>query len=401
MTAAVSNVRREMQEDIDSLARSSAEEQLLDLLLPSNHKPNNTAVEPDNTDETEQNQENRKNQKNKEEKDSLFPIEENETKEETVVQEVQAEPNSPEQKVREKFRHMLHKGELDERMVELPNENAGNGMNFVGGANVEIFTNIPEELGNLGENLQEAFSNFIGHKRSRYRKVPVKKAKEILLQEHREKLVDDEAAIDLARDHVENRGIIFIDEIDKIAVREGRSRGGSGEVSREGVQRDILPIVEGSQIRTRYGMIDTTHILFIAAGAFNLSKPSDLIPELQGRFPLRVELESLTAESLEAILSTPKNSLIFQYTKLLETENVHLNFEPSALKKIASIASEVNANTEDIGARRLHTVLETLIEDISFHASEHAGQTVTIDEGFVSDKLRDIATDQDLSRYIL
>ncbi len=405
MRAAVSSVRKEMQEDVDSLAQYSAEEQLLDLLLPSNNKSNSASnTKTDDAEQTHspENQRNRKSRVNKEEQDSLFPVEENQIEKKIAEPVVQEESNNrPEQKVREKLRDMLHSGQLDERMVELPNENASHGMNFVSSANVEIFTNMPEELGNLGENLQEAFSNFIGHKRNRYRKVPVKKAQEILLQEHREKLVDEEAAIDLARNRVENRGIIFIDEIDKIAVREGRSRGGSGEVSREGVQRDILPIVEGSQIRTRYGMIDTTHILFIAAGAFNLSKPSDLIPELQGRFPLRVELESLTAESLEAILSTPKNSLVFQYTKLLATENVTLNFEPNALKKIASIASEVNANTEDIGARRLHTVLETLLEDISFHASDCVGQTITIDEDFVSDKLRDIATDQDLSRYIL
>ncbi|WGK68642.1 ATP-dependent protease ATPase subunit HslU [Candidatus Haliotispira prima] len=433
MAAAVNTVRKELQEAVEETARHSAEEQLLELLLPGNQQRSS-----DNTDQATDTEPSQAQVQAEQESDvsrsgrqnageSLFPNFEAEAeveaqKEANGEDKEKTHPNpdnsnahekkaeqdpGPEQKVREKFRRMLRAGELDERMVELNQDNKGNsfgGFSFTPGsnANVEIFTNMPEDLGNLGENLQEAFNSMMGgNKRSKPRKVSVSKAREILLQEQREKLVDEEAALELARDRVQNQGIIFIDEIDKIAVREGRSRGGSGEISREGVQRDILPIVEGSQVRTRYGMIDTTHILFIAAGAFNLSKPSDLIPELQGRFPLRVELESLTADSLEAILSTPENSLIFQYTKLLETEGVTLDFRPESLKKLAHIAAEVNASTEDIGARRLHTVLETLLEDISFAAGDHAGQTVVIDEPFVLKKLQGIATDQDLSRYIL
>ena len=385
MASALSSVRRELQEEVEDLAQRCAEEQLLDLLLPS----------PPNAD-------------NRDNHDSDDRDEADDPKTDMpVVIDNTANKGSAEQKLRERLRRMLREGELNDRMVELPAEGGdgpfgGIGLMPGGSANVEIFTNMPEDLSNLGENLQEAFSHFMGGgKRRKARKVRIKKARDVLLQEHREKLVDEETAVEMARDRVQNQGIVFIDEIDKIAVREGRSRGGSGEVSREGVQRDILPIVEGSQVRTRYGMIDTTHILFIAAGAFTLSKPSDLIPELQGRFPLRVELESLTAESLEAILSTPENSLIFQYTKLLETENVELDFRPEALKKLAHIAAEVNAGTEDIGARRLHTVLETLIEDISFAASDYAGQKVVIDAEFVQEKLQSIAVDQDLSRYIL
>ncbi len=390
MASAVGNVRKELQEEVEEAARHYAEEQLLDLLLPGNQQRSNDAVSR---------------------AAGFDPSADPERQNPTELSSPGSAEESPEQKVREKFRRMLRAGELDERMVELPAERGmgpfggafGSGLSSGNTANVEIFTNIPEELGNLGEYLQETVSGLAGgnNHRNKPRKVNVKKACEILLQEQREKLVDEDAALELARDRVQNQGIIFIDEIDKIAVREGRSRGGSGEVSREGVQRDILPIVEGSQVRTRYGMIDTTHILFIAAGAFNLSKPSDLIPELQGRFPLRVELESLTAESLEAILSTPENSLIFQYTKLLETEGITLDFRPEALKRLARIAADVNANTEDIGARRLHTVLETLLETVSFFASDYAGQTVRIDEAFVEDKLQNIATDQDLSRYIL
>ena len=194
-------------------------------------------------------------------------------------------------------------------------------------------------------------------------------------------------------------GIVFIDEIDKIAAKEGRSSG--GEVSREGVQRDILPIVEGSRINTKYGVVDTSHILFIAAGAFHMSKPSDLIPELQGRFPLRVELEDLTAEDFEQILTQPKNALIKQYTALLGTEDITLEFTPDAIVRMSEIASEVNSKTENIGARRLHTVLELLLEDVSFNAPDLAGQKITVTPEYVDERLEGVKEDQDLSRYIL
>ncbi len=424
MAAALSSVRKEMQREIEVQAQTYAEAQLLDLLLPGSKEGSKQESKQGGQQASQQPSQQGSNdaasrssdvaagagrEHSGTEGDGLFSGLGAELPLGVSEPPASAEPDageSGEQHARAKLRRMLRNGQLDERMVELPATNGGagiGGLNLApgGNANVEIFTNMSEGLGNLGENLQEAFSGLLGGKQNKPRKVSVMKAREILLQEQRDKLVDEDTAVEVARDRVQNQGIIFIDEIDKIAVREGRSRGGSGEVSREGVQRDILPVVEGSQVRTRYGMIDTTHILFIAAGAFNLSRPSDLIPELQGRFPLRVELESHTAESLEAILSTPENSLIFQYTKLLETEGIRLDFSPEALKKIASIAAEVNANTEDIGARRLHTVLETLLEDISFFASEYAGQTVTIDEAFVIGKLQGIATDQDLSRYIL
>lgn len=360
MANAISMVRKELEEKVTSEAESHTEEALLDLLLP----PTPQAETASKSDEAP-----------KLEGDAAL---------------------SSEQKVREKFRKMLRDGELNERMIELDEPKANHNQSPL---NVEVFTtnmNMPEDL---SMNLQNMFDNVMGGKKQKSRKVRVDKAKEILFQEQKEKLIDQDTVLEIARDRVQNHGIIFIDEIDKIAVREGRSHG--GEVSREGVQRDILPIVEGSQVQTRYGMIDTTHILFIAAGAFNLSKPSDLIPELQGRFPLRVELESLTAESLERILSTPENSLIFQYTELLKTEGVELIFQPEAIKHLAAIAAEVNANTEDIGARRLHTVLETLLEEVSFEVEKFAGKEFVIDIPYVDQRLQDLSRNQDLSRYIL
>lgn len=213
-----------------------------------------------------------------------------------------------------------------------------------------------------------------------------------------EKLVDTEQVADLARQRVEQMGIIFIDEVDKIAAKESRS---GADVSREGVQRDILPIVEGSQVNTKYGMVDTSHILFIAAGAFHTSKPSDLIPELQGRFPLRVELEPLDADAFYLILTQPQNSLIRQYTELLKTEDVFLEFSEEAIREICRIAAEVNSRSENIGARRLHTVMEVLLEDVSFTATDLAGQTIPITPQYVQERLGEIIQDQDLSRYIL
>jgi ATP-dependent HslUV protease ATP-binding subunit HslU len=210
--------------------------------------------------------------------------------------------------------------------------------------------------------------------------------------------VDMEKVSELARDRVEQTGIIFIDEIDKIASR-GEKVG--IDVSREGVQRDILPIVEGSKVTTKHGIVDTRHILFIAAGAFHMSKPSDLIPELQGRFPLRVELAALTKEDFVKILTQPKNALITQYTELLKTEGVTLDFTPAAIDRLAELATEVNSRSENIGARRLHTIMELLLEEVSFHAPEISGQTITITPGYVNEKLSTVVEDQDLTRYIL
>ena len=219
------------------------------------------------------------------------------------------------------------------------------------------------------------------------------------MAEQLDRMVDHDKVSEEAKQRVEQMGIIFIDEIDKIASRS--ERGGSADVSREGVQRDILPIVEGSTVSTKYGVVDTRHILFIAAGAFSVSKPSDLIPEFQGRFPLRVELESLHAEDFKRILLEPKNALTRQYSELLRTENVKIEFKEEAIDRMSFLAAEVNSKNENIGARRLHTIMEMLLEEISFNASEMGGQTVQIDVSYVDERLKDIVQNQDLSRYIL
>ena len=288
---------------------------------------------------------------------------------------------------RERFRQMLRDGQLEEREIEINvNKASTPAIEIFSGNNVE---ELDLNLGNLG--------NIFGGKKKK-RRMSVRQAREYLLQEEMEKLVDTERAAELARDRIENTGIIFIDEIDKIATKEGRN---SGDVSREGVQRDILPIVEGSQINTKHGVVDTSHILFIAAGAFHMSKPSDLIPELQGRFPLRVELEALEAEEFYRILTQPENALIKQYCALLETEGVILDFHDEAIRELSRIAADVNSRTENIGARRLHTVMELLLEEVSFNASDLEGQTIPITEDYIRERLSNVVEDQDLSRYIL
>ena len=288
---------------------------------------------------------------------------------------------------REKFRKMLRDGKLDEKMVEVETSQSNS-------PSIEIFSGQSFEemnmnFGNLG--------NIFGGKKKK-RRVSVKNAREILLDQEMDKLIDNDSAADIARERVEQMGIIFIDEIDKVAVKEGR---GGVDVSREGVQRDILPIVEGSKINTKYGLIDTSHILFIAAGAFHMSKPSDLIPELQGRFPLRVELQDLSDEDFYRILTEPENALTKQYTELLKTEGVDLEFSDEALKRISEIAVDVNHKTENIGARRLQTIMELLLEEVSFTAPELKGQKIPITPDYVNERLQDIVQDQDLSRYIL
>ena len=353
MASAVSMVKTELQEGVQEEAEIAAEEALLDILLPAVKavKPQKPGFEasPDLM---------------------VIPEQDNST--------------------REKFRQMLRDGKLDDRTVEVTIAKQ-KGM-----PSIEIFSgNSFEEMDfNLG-----SLSNMFGGGKKK-KSVTVKKAREILISENQEKLVDSENAADLARDRVQNMGIIFIDEIDKIATRKNSSGGGQ-DVSREGVQRDILPIVEGSSVNTKYGMVDTSHILFIAAGAFTMSKPSDLIPELQGRFPLRVELQDLNSEAFKSILTVPKNSLTKQYVELMKTEDVHLDFKDDAINKLAEIAEEVNQRTENIGARRLHTIMELLLEEVSFNAPDLKGQTICIDEKYVSDKLTDIVEDRDLSRYIL
>ena len=290
---------------------------------------------------------------------------------------------------KEKFREMLASGALDEREIEISvTSNASPAVEMFSGAGMEGF----------GINLNDLGGMFGGQKQKK-RRVQVKLARELLLNEEIEKLLDMDKVVDEAVRRAENDGIIFIDEIDKIAMKSKSSSG--SEVSRQGVQRDLLPIVEGSQVNTKYGPVKTDHMLFIASGAFHVSKPSDLIPELQGRFPIRVELKSLTKEDFVEILTKPRNALISQYIELLKTENVELEFLTDAIDAIADYAYKVNVDMENIGARRLHTILEKLLEDISFRASEMSGEKVSINREFVQEILGDIVEDHDLSKYIL
>ena len=344
---AVSMVKDEMKNSVEKNAREAAEEELLDYLVPGSSAPPsegataNTPVEPDRG-----------------------------------------------KHARDVLRRKLRAGELDARTVEITTS-SGNK------PHVEIVSGTGIEQ--MGFDLSSLGPMFHGGKRPR--KVTVGRAREILEAEQQEKLIDMESASEIARDRVQNGGIIFIDEIDKIAVKDGLS--GGHDVSREGVQRDILPIVEGSTVFTKHGMVDTSHILFIAAGAFSMSKPSDLIPELQGRFPLRVELESLSASDFQEILTSPRNALTRQYVELFATEGVKLVFEDEAVKRLSDIAAEVNTRTENIGARRLHTVLELLLEDYSFDAHNLSGQTIVITSDYVDKRLVDVVEDRDMSRYIL
>lgn len=285
-------------------------------------------------------------------------------------------------------REQLKNGQLEEEIIEIEIEDNVPPM-------VEIFSGSGVE--EMGINLQDMFGGFLPKKKKK-RKVSVGDARKILQQEEAQKLIDLDEVIRNAIYKAEQSGIIFIDEIDKIA---GKGYGSGPDVSREGVQRDILPIIEGSTIVTKHGAIKTDHILFIGAGAFHVSKPSDLIPELQGRFPIRVEMESLSKEDFKEILTKPKNALIKQYIALLETEGVEIVFEDDAIEEIAQIACLVNQQTENIGARRLHTILERLLEDLSFSASELSGQRIVINKEYVEDKLKDISDNEDLSRYIL
>ncbi len=292
---------------------------------------------------------------------------------------------------RDKLRAQLRAGTLDDQYVEVEVAESGQAFmrNFSGQGMEEI-----------GFNLQDFFKNMPGFNRTRKRKARVPEALKLLAQEEAAKLVDMDRISREALVRAETAGIIFIDEIDKIASREGGQHGGP-DVSREGVQRDILPIVEGSTITTKYGPVKTDHVLFIAAGAFHVSKPSDLIPELQGRFPIRVELEALSGGDLVRILQEPKNSLLRQYSALLATEGVRLHFAEDAVAEIARIAQSVNERTQNIGARRLHTILERLLDDVSFGASEMSERDVNVDAAYVREKLEEIVKDEDLSRYIL
>ena len=289
---------------------------------------------------------------------------------------------------REKFRNMLRDGRLEDRFVELETSQRVTPVVeiFSGAGMEEMEFNFKEMLGNLFP------------KGTKTRRVKVSEARELLLQEEASRLIDMDRVVEEARRKVEQHGIIFLDEIDKIV---GRDHGRGPDVSREGVQRDLLPIVEGTTVTSKYGMVRTDHILFIASGAFHLSKPADLIPEMQGRFPIRVELQSLGAAEFERILTEPENALIKQYQALLETEGVHLTFAPEAVREIAALAAKVNERTENIGARRLHTIMEKLLEEISFTAPDLGDRSLTITADYVRERLADLIEDEDLSRYIL
>ena len=298
-----------------------------------------------------------------------------------------ADPSESVERTREKLRERLREGKLDERLVELDVKDRG--------PTLEVTTNSGIE--DMGINLKDMLPNLFGQK-TRRRKMRVAEALDYLVQEEEQKLIDMDQVTRVALERVETSGIIFLDEIDKIA---GRESGHGPDVSREGVQRDILPIVEGTTVNTRYGFVRTDHILFIAAGAFHVSKPSDLIPELQGRFPIRVELKSLSVEDFIRILKEPKNALAKQYTALLETEGIKLTLTDDALEEIAKFAAQVNESAENIGARRLHTIMEKLLEEVSFEGPDLKKKTVKVDAAYVRKQLADIVKDQDLSRYIL
>ena len=288
---------------------------------------------------------------------------------------------------RQKFRKMLREGKLDDKEIEIDIQSLPTGVEIMAPPGMEEMTN----------QLQGMFQN-LGNTRSKTRKLKVKEAFRHLTDEEASKMLDEEELKSQALEAAEQHGIVFLDELDKVT----RSSGTQGaDVSREGVQRDLLPLVEGSTVNTKYGMVKTDHILFIASGAFHISKPSDLIPELQGRFPIRVELKSLTTEDFVRILTEPDASLTSQYAALLNTEEVQLEFAESGVRRLAEVAFQVNENTENIGARRLHTVMERLLETISFEASDKSGSKLTVDAGYVNDHLSELAQDEDLSRYIL
>jgi ATP-dependent HslUV protease ATP-binding subunit HslU len=352
---AIDMVREERLEEVEDKAELNAEERLLDLLLPPAPQPSPNASLALGTGDGERGS------------------------------------GDSQSRTREKLRQQLREGKLDERTVELDvRERSMPAFEIISNQGVE----------EMDINIKDMLPNIFGQ-RTKKRKMKVSEAFEYLIQEEEQRLIDMDQVTRTAVERVEQSGIVFLDEIDKIAGREG---GHGPDVSREGVQRDILPIVEGTTVNTRYGMVRTDHILFIAAGAFHVSKPSDLIPELQGRFPIRVELQSLTIEDFIKILTEPKSSLVKQYTALLETEGLKLEFTRDALDEIANFAFRVNESTENIGARRLHTIMERVLDEISFAAPEMAKDNrdkVVVDSDYVKKMVADIAKDQDLSRYIL
>jgi ATP-dependent HslUV protease ATP-binding subunit HslU len=356
MEIGINMVKTEKTESLMPKAETLAEERILDLLLP----PSAPVIKPDSTNLSQS---------------IKSPGLEHQTSESM-------------NETKEKLRKMLRAGKLDERTIKI--ETSKPALPFI-----EVFSQVGAE--ELSMKIQDAFSDSFP-KQTKKRKLTVKEAKRILIQEEAQKLLDMDEIISEAKKRVEHSGIVFLDEIDKIVGSASKS---GPDVSREGVQRDLLPIVEGSNVLTKYGMIKTDHILFIAAGAFHNAKPSDLIPELQGRFPIRVELNSLTREDFEQILAKPENALIKQYIALLQTESVKLLFTDTAINKIAEIAALINEQMENIGARRLHTVMNALLEDIMFKLPESSTRELTITDDYVESRLKNIIENKDLSRYIL
>lgn len=360
MAVGYNNVKAEMEEQMKEASLPKVEEKLLDLLLPGTEK-----------------------KKESEKKDKAV------SDGALIIPESLKPLESEESSTREKFRQMLREGKLEDREVEVTvkRQPRGPSMEIIAGGSLDDLQSGMQDL-----------QNMLMGRNNKKKTVTVREARKILQEEILDSMIDPDKAGDIAKERVEQGGIVFIDEIDKIATKNQNS---SGQVSREGVQRDILPIVEGSKVNTKWGVVDTTHILFVAAGAFSMSTPSDLIPELQGRFPLRVELESLKKDDFKRILLEPKNALTKQYTALLSTEGLNIEFTEDAIDRMSFLAEDVNSRSENIGARRLHTIMEKVLEDVSFTADEHSGEVLKIDCAFVDEKLNGVVTDVDLSRYIL
>lgn len=381
MAVGFNNVKKEMEDQLREGCAPKVEEKILDLLLPGTNN----------------------NEKKEEKKFGFGPFgsmgfsSDSETDQKSLDEQnsALAEKQADDERkaaagsTREKFRQMLREGKLEDREVEVTvkRQSKGPGMEIIAGGSMDDLQSGMMEI-----------QNILNGKNTKKKMVTIREARKILTEDVLDSMIDPDKVSDIAKERVEQSGIIFIDEIDKIACKNQNS---SGQVSREGVQRDILPIVEGSKVNTKWGVVDTTHILFVAAGAFSLAAPSDLIPELQGRFPLRVELEALKKDEFKRILLEPKNALTKQYTALLETEGVSINFTEDAINRMSELAEDLNSKSENIGARRLHTIMEKVLEEISFDADEHSGENISIDAKYVDEKLNGVVQNQDLSRYIL
>ncbi|NBC27014.1 MAG: ATP-dependent protease ATPase subunit HslU [Bacteroidetes bacterium] len=360
---ALNIVKEEMQERVKEKAKKIVENKILDILIPPVKKKKSSGTS---------------------------------TGDEVGFNPERASDEELNERTRERFREKLKNGELEDRDIEIEVASKKNPM-------MQVFG--PQGMEEMGFNLQDMLGNMAkGNKKSK-RTMPIREAREVMLDQEAEKLIDHDAAIQEALERVQNQGIVFIDEIDKVAEGSsggGKSGGGGPDVSRQGVQRDLLPIVEGSAVSTKHGIVKTDHILFIGSGAFHVSKPSDMIPELQGRFPIRVELDSLTEEDFYKILTVPKNALTKQYQAMLKTEGVTINFNEEAIREVASIAAQVNQQVENIGARRLHTILSSLLEELLFAVPDDIGSgTIDIDKSYVNKQLAGLVKDKDLSHFIL